>query len=307
MLTLGLTRERVWHRTEIRVMGTSAELVVDGAPSLVAEGVRRLHELESRWSRFIPDSELAALHTNAGRWTPVSPDLALALRWSRRLVAETGGWFDPTLRTELERWGYDRTFRELRAADLPVPPSVSRRRLARLDAVELSEDGSRARLTPGVRLDLGGLGKGLAADVVAAELVTAGATAAYVSVGGDLVSAGEAPDDGWDVPLLDPRDGQPFARHTLATGGMAMSTTALRRWTIGGVEAHHLLDPETGAPSASPVVAVAVAGASAARAEALAKAALVAGPDAGLDLLSSAGVDAWMLVDDDVVQIVGPA
>lgn len=85
-----------------------------------------------------------------------------------------------------------------------------------------------------------------------------------------------------------------------------MSTTALRRWTIGGVDAHHLFDPSTGVRSTSPVVAVAVATISTARAEGLAKAALVAGVDAGLDLLASSHVTAWLLVDDEVV-LVEPA
>ena len=307
MLTLGLTRERVWHRTQVRAMGSVADLVVDGPPALVAQGVRRLEELEACWSRFDASSELARLHAAAGRWTPISPDLAIALRWCRRLVTETHGWFDPTLRSELERWGYDQTFRDIDAAERPAPPSTPRARRARLDDVELSDDGGRALLAAGLRLDLGGVGKGLAADLVAAELVRDGAAAAYVSVGGDIAAAGEPPDDGWDVPLLDPRDGRPFAHHRLCDGGLVMSTSALRRWRIGGVDAHHLLDPSTGAPSSSPVVAVAVAAASAARAEGLAKAALLAGPDAGLELLGDAGITAWMLVDDEVVEVVAAA
>lgn len=307
MLTLGLTRQRVWHRTDVRVMGSVAELVVDGPPALVAQGVRRLQELERCWSRFDPAAELASLHDAAGRWTPISADLAVALRWARRLVAETGGWFDPTLRSELEQWGYDRTFREIDTAGRTAPAPVLRRRLERLDAVELSEDGTCARLARGVHLDLGGVGKGLAADLVAAELVRDGAAAAYVSVGGDIAAAGEAPDEGWNVPLLDPRDGRPFAHHTLTDGGLVMSTTALRRWAIGGRDAHHLFDPTSAAPSASPVLAVAVAAASAARAEGLAKAALLAGPEAGLDLLVAAGVAAWMLAGDEVVLVEAPA
>jgi len=303
VLTLGLTRHRVWHRTEIRVMGSIAELLIDGPAPLVADGVQILRRLGTSWSRFDGRSELARLQAADGRWMPISADLAVALRWSRRLVAETNGWFDPTLLDELVRWGYDRTFREIDTTGRSAPPSAARSRRVDLDVVELSADGTRARLEPGVRLDLGGIGKGLAADLVAADLVARGATAAYVSVGGDIAAAGEPPEDGWLVPVLDPRQGRPFAHHRLHVGGLALSTTALRRWHIGGVNAHHLLDPETGAPSTSPVVAVAVAAASAARAEALAKAALVAGADDGLELLATARVHAWVLVDDDVVQV----
>jgi thiamine biosynthesis lipoprotein len=94
---------------------------------------------------------------------------------------------------------------------------------------------------------------------------------------------------------------EPIAHHLLRSGGLVMSTTAIRRWSCGGHPAHHLIDPRQSRPAASDLVAVAVASRSSARGEALAKAAIVAGSSAGLELLRRAEVTAWLIGDDSHV------
>ena len=88
--------------------------------------------------------------------------------------------------------------------------------------------------------------------------------------------------DGWRVPLLHPISGAVIDHHTLFAGAIVMSTVAIRRWTRGGIEHHHIIDPRTGLPSGTDLVAVAVADQSAARGEALAKAAIIAGSAEGV-------------------------
>ena len=199
----------------------------------------------------------------------------------------------------LEQLGYDRTFAEIveqssRPIDEPVTTPASG-----LDGLELSDNW--ARLTPGLSIDLGGIGKGLAADIVADELIAAGANSAYVSLGGDIHASGEPVDEhGWRVPLLHPMTGEPVDHHALFSGALVMSTVALRRWRRGDVEHHHIIDPRSGAPADTDLVAVAVAAQSAARGEALAKAAIIAGSIEGAALLRSADVKAWMISDDRV-------
>ena len=208
--------------------------------------------------------------------------------------AETHGLFDPSVRTSLEQLGYDRTFVEIveesvRAAD---PPEVTP--ASGLDGLDIKDNW--ARLAPGLSIDLGGIGKGLAADIVADELIAAGANSAYVSLGGDIHASGEPVDeDGWKVPLLHPITGEPVDHHALFSGALVMSTVAFRRWTRGGVEHHHIIDPRTGGPADTDLIAVAVADQSAARGEALAKSAIIAGSSEGAALLRSADVKAWMI------------
>ncbi len=300
-MTYTLVDTRTWHRSVAQIMGTTAELLFEGPASITPRAFERLRELERAWSRFLPDSELNRLHERTGEWVRVSHELFVGLRWCARLHEETDGRFDPSVRTALEQWGYDRTFRDIdesRPSPAQLTPAPGMRGL------ELRREDEAVRLAPGLRLDLGGVGKGLAADLLAGEMLVMGASGVYVCLGGDIAVAGTPPDEGWDVPLLHPVTDIPFASHRLDAGGLVMSTVCMRRWQRSdGRTAHHLIDPRTGAPADTDVLAVAVAAMSAARAEALAKAALVAGATLGARLLEDAGVNAWILTTDGVTPV----
>ncbi len=299
MLTAAVAEERTWHRSTARLMGSPSEILVDGPVELIRNGFSRLRQLEKTWSRFLPDSELNRLQARRGDWLECSDDLVAALQLCQLMHVETRGLFDPSIRTSLEQLGYDRTFAEIveqssRPWETPEPKPANG-----LAGLEISNNW--VRLTDGLSIDLGGIGKGLAADLVANELIAAGANSAYVSLGGDIHSAGEPVDEnGWRVPLLHPLTGAAVDHHALFSGALVMSTVAIRRWTRGDTEHHHIIDPRTGRPANTDLVAVAVADQSAARAEALAKAAIIAGSVEGAALLRSADVKAWMISADQV-------
>ena len=291
MLDLTVRRERTWHRATARAMGCDCEILIDGGADLVAQAFARVRELEATLSRFLPDSELNTLLSTTDRWVDISPDLFSALRWASRLYDETAGRFDPTIRTALEALGYDRTFREidLELAPRPTTPAPG------FGGVQLDARRPAARVPAGLAIDLGGVGKGLAADIVVRDMMKAGATAVYVSFGGDIQAAGEPPEGGWNVPLMHPVTNEPIAVHNLTEGALVMSTVAIRRWTIDDRQMHHIIDPHTGLPTSGEVIAVAVATRSAARAEGLAKAAIVAGMPGAVELLATARVTAWVV------------
>jgi thiamine biosynthesis lipoprotein len=280
-------------------MGSPSEILIDGPAELIALGFSRLRQLEQTWSRFLPDSELNRLQERRGQWLECSDDLVAALQWCLRMHTETRGLFDPSIRTNLEQLGYDRTFAEIVEQSSQPNDGLLADRSPGLNGLEISNN--RVRLAPGLSIDLGGIGKGLAADIVADELIVAGANSAYVSLGGDIQAAGEPVDEhGWQVPLLHPITGATIDHHALYAGALVMSTVAIRRWTRGGVDHHHIIDPRSGRPADTDLVAVAVADQSAARGEALAKAAIIAGADEGAALLLSADVKAWMISADHV-------
>lgn len=300
MLTLQYTEQRTWLRASARLMGTDAEVLVDGSAGHVAAAFLRLRGLERAWSRFDPASELNRLYDTAGRWTRVSDDLLRALCLARRLHDETVGLFDPTVRRALQMLGYDRTFCEVLDDNTPFAPVPA----PGLDALEVDLARRRVRIDPGLLLDLGGIGKGLAADIVATDLVAAGARASYVSLGGDIHVCGEPPNGvAWPVPLLHPISGVELAVHPLGAGGLAMSTVALRRWHRGGHEVHHIVDPRTGTSCATDLVAVAVAAPSTARAEALAKVAIILGEHDGRAMLERCGVVGWLVTANRCVTV----
>jgi thiamine biosynthesis lipoprotein len=204
----------------------------------------------------------------------------------------TDGWFDPTVLESLEAAGYTRSFSTggpPRGSFAECRPSVG------AECIRVDLDRGVVHRPPGLRIDLGGLGKGLAADMVGAALIHGGATSACVALGGDVRVLGAPPEGGWQIPVQ--RSGstdRPWFEAQLDEGAIVTSTTSIRRWrTLDGHEAHHLIDPHTGAPSNGTVTSVVVAAAEAWWAEALAKAALLAGVEVGGQLLARHGASGW--------------
>ena len=135
------------------------------------------------------------------------------------------------------------------------------------------------RLPAGVGIDVGGIGKGLAADLVARELLESGAAGALVNLGGDVRVVGDPPTaDGWVVEIEDPLEpDNAIARLSLRDGGVATSSTRRRRWTRANQAMHHIVDPGTGQPTSGALIGVTVVAPTASWAEALTKAVMVAG------------------------------
>jgi thiamine biosynthesis lipoprotein len=284
-------------------MGSTAEVVVFGPASeqLATWAMAEIERLEACWSRFQAASELCALNRQAGRPVPISVTLWAAIDAAATAWRVTEGRFDPTILAALVSLGYDRTFAAV-ALDRSGPPHAAA--VAGFGQVELDPTSRQVTLPRGVGLDLGGIGKGLAADLVVDELLARGARSVSVSLGGDVRVAGEGPhaDGCWLVPVLSPSDDVELGVFPLVDDALVQSTTCIRSWRAGGRVLHHLIDPRTGWPADTGVMAVVVTGPRAAEAEAFAKAALVAGPEAGPALLEGAGLDGWFITADGRVQ-----
>jgi thiamine biosynthesis lipoprotein len=250
---------------------------------------RRMDDVELACSRFRHDSETTRLRPGRQRVGPVLAELLAAALWA---AEATDGLVVPTLGRSLVAAGYDRSLPALPAdgpAAVPVPPAADWRAL-RLDRRLLD-------LPDGVQLDLGATAKAWLVDDVAAHLTAAGTTA-LVCVGGDLAVAGDPPDDGWPVAVGDP--GGPVdvveVRSALAT-----SSTVRRTWRRGGAEAHHVLDPSTGAPAPRTWRTVSVAAATCLEANAASTSAVVLGPMAPKWLQHRGFAARLVAADGDVV------
>jgi len=275
-----------------RAMGSDAHVIVVGGPSSLAEqGHGRIRDLEARWSRFVPTSEVSALTDGAGRFMAVSPDTSLLIQRSIEAWHLTGGAFDPTMLGALMRAGYDRSFEDIGlGASEPASPLMA-------GCLDIEMVGDTVRLPFGVGFDAGGIGKGLAADLVAQELMAAGALGVCVNLGGDVRLAGEGPNgSGWTVSIEQPGYSETLAMVGLTNGAVATSTTARRRWMQDGQSRHHLIDPATGEPSQSDITQVSVIANEAWRAEVLAKAVLLRGRNRAFDLIDDR-VDQALVVD----------
>jgi FAD:protein FMN transferase len=289
-----------WSDTRRRAMGTAARVLVLGGPrDLPARAWDKLAQLEARWSRFEPASELCRLNAASGSPVVVSHDTYYVVARAIGSWRATHGWFDPTVLDALEAAGYDRDFAALADGSDPGPQHCTP--APGCAGIELFPLLRAVQLPSGVRIDLGGIGKGTAADLVVDDLLAAGAAGACVDLGGDVRVGGRGPEDGaWRIDV-DPTLA-PDRTLRLAAGAVATSTRVRRAWVRNGRAQHHLIDPRRGIPAASGLRSVTVVAAEAATAEVLAKAAFVAGPDAGRALLADHDVTGLLVSDDGAVE-----
>jgi thiamine biosynthesis lipoprotein len=223
-------------------------LVTDPAALPLARSVvdAELDAVEGAASRFRPDSEICALAAAAGARMAVSPVLAELIDVALSAARFTDGDVDPTVGSALIALGYDRDFPQLEP-----PPRVTSV-VRRADWTMVDFDGATVRLPAGVLLDLGATAKAAAADRCARLVHDLTGCGALVNLGGDITTAGPAPDGGWHVLVQDTEDDPP-SQVALGTGtGLATSSTQRRRWWRGAALTHHIVDPRTGR-SADPV------------------------------------------------------
>ena len=296
------------------VMGSPALLAVpDDDRDLLEAASARLDELERKWSRFLPGSEVSRLNQRPGARTVVSAETALLVELAHVAHEQTAGWFNPALLAEIVDAGYDRSHELLAAPKslhgLPSGGTVDPRPAPTLPdgAFMVDREAGLVRLGDGMAFDPGGIGKGLAADLVATELIHAGAEWAQVDLGGTVRVAGPSPHGGtWPV-LVDAPSGRlmPMAAITVPCGGVATSSRAKRRWSHYGVDQHHLIDPRSGRPSVSPLLCVTVVAGETWWAQVLAKAALLAGPVQGRALVEAHEAAALLVDEDGTLSTVG--
>jgi thiamine biosynthesis lipoprotein len=270
-----------------RAMNTTIELysrdLEDVGGLTAAEDL--FHVMEARLSRFIPGSELCQLNERSGQEVVASDVLFDVLEWALKLHRVTGGAFEPAILPHLEAAGYDRSFEKVpRQSDDPpgVDPDGQLHSIAhlRLDRVKKS-----VQTPAGMRLDLGGIGKGYTVD--AASRLLESMRDFVVNAGGDIYASGCGPDgDGWLVAVTDPTvAGQSISFVRLYDEALATSTIAVRKWRRDGKLQHHLIDPRTRRPAESGVLSVSVVARTATEADVFAKTAFLLGPDDGARFL----------------------
>ena len=293
----------------IQGLGTTAVVLAtddDGLPAALEELRLELERIDEACSRFRPDSELSRLNRAGGAAMTVGPLLAEAVGVSLDAASATDGLVDPTVGASLRLLGYDRTFSVVcsrGSATLHVRPA----RPTGWSCVELDRERRVVRIPPGTELDLGATAKALAADRAARAAAGRTGCGVLVSLGGDIAVAGPPPDGGWPVLIADDHRAvldAPGPVVAISSGGLATSSTYVRRWRAGSTELHHILDPRTGKPAESPWRTVSVAAASCVEANTASTAAIVLGRGAP-DWLASHGLSARLVETAGGVVAVG--
>lgn len=284
------------ERTSFRAMGTDVELLLDLPPGRYTEHAfaaarAEFARLEAILSRFRPDSELSVLN-RAGR-LDAGPDLLRVTELALEARERTGGRFDPTVHEALVAAGYDRTFEEIGAGGTVVAMRPAARCLG---AVTVARENREIVLAPGVKLDFGGIGKGYAVDRACELLAPFGPC--LVSAGGDLAVG----DGSWPVGV-ETHGGELTLE--LTSGAIATSGADRRRWRTREGEAHHLIDPRTGAPAETDLLRVTVAGRTAVDAEVLAKSLFLAGAERAALEADELGAPAVLTLRDGTTVLAG--
>lgn len=245
------------------------------------------HEIECCLSRFKPASELCALNRSGGEPFQASPLLYEAVSLAVSAAKETAGIFDPTILAALEAAGYDRSFERISKMDGVLDANASTVRLPDYRNICCDPHRGTIQLGGNQRIDLGGIGKGMAVDRALAS--TGFLADRCIAAGGDLAVRGAAGlNEEWTVALEDAGTaGQSSV--VLRDAAMATSTVTKRRWELNGRDRHHLIDARTGRSSSSSLRTVTTVAPSCVQADVAAKTALLLG-DEGMEFLDGRGM-----------------
>jgi FAD:protein FMN transferase len=263
-------------------LGSTAVVAVSDPDALTParEAVEHVvARFDAACSRFREDSELTALNTAAGAAVEVSPLLLEAVEASLRAARITDGDVDPTVGEALIALGYDRDFDAI-GAGAGGAATVSIASVPGWRTVTVDRAAGTVSTARGVVLDFGATAKALAADHAAAAASASVDGSVLVSLGGDISIAGPPPEGGWRIRVTDDHRADhtaPGQWITIWAGGLATSSTTVRRWDTDAGSAHHLLDPATGRPAVSPWRTVSVTAATCLDANIASTAAIVRG------------------------------
>lgn len=263
-LALGGRRRQLVRRT-IPIMGTLGEVAIVHGDEGYAQGAidaafQEMRRVEAILTRYRPDSEVGRANRLAFS-TPqtISSETAGVLHQSLQWAEASQGIFDPCLGQAVGLWD---------VANRHQPPSSEQlRRYAGRNlfkALEVGRSGGRDVVLfheEDMGVDLGGIGKGYGVDRAVAVLRDWGVQNALVNLGGDLYAMGVSEDgDPWKVGVQSPDDAQALvATLPMSDRGVATSGDYQRYFEHQGKRYHHLLDPQTGAPSRAPMRSVTVA------------------------------------------------
>ena len=285
-------------------MGTTIDLLLP--ENRTEQGTQIVRNLFAEWeqalSRFIADSELSRLNQSAGAAVAVSDLLYSVLATALTAAWATNGVYDPAMLEQLEKIGYDRTFDAIRAGDFdPIIPGEPG---GRWRGIKVNPIYREVTLPAGIKLDFGGIAKGMAVDAALERLRENGITPALVNAGGDLAVLEHPPiGDAWmiAVPGKERYWSLPLHHGAIATSGIAH-----RHWRQGRILRHHLLDPRTGLPAQSDLWSVTVVADRCEQAEVAAKVAFILGSRQGAEFLHTHSIAGLLVREDGTWESVEP-
>ena len=291
-----------------KTMGTTYSISVPAQhadETLAVTIEQRLEDLENIFSTWRDDSEISQFNASRSNdWFSCSAQLAKVVAASIQIHSLTGGAFEVTLGPLIERWGFD-------AAEVTIPPSEEELTAlmqsvgtAHLETRE-SAPAIRKRL-PDTVINLSGIAKGYAVDVIAELLEEQGLELYMVEIGGEVRTRGSMVGRPWRIAIARPQPGEPRAQRVVEINTAAIATSGGYQNSLELLDKSyiHILDPATGKPVKSQTASVTVIDNTTMRADALATAFMVMPPDEALRLADRHDIAAYFIVLGDEGQLV---
>ena len=273
------------------------------AHDAIDQGFAEIHRLEQILSTWIPDSELSRINAAAGqRAVKAGPETMELLEHSLEMARLTDGGFNIAIGPAVEAWNVSREGR--------IPPKQeldTARRLMDLSAIQIDKEAGTVSLAlSGMRVDIGGIGKGYAADFAARVMREAGASAGVVAISGDIKTFGRLPDgQRFTFGIQHPRKENGITIGQLELEDEAVSTAGdyQRYFEKDGVRYHHILDPQTLQP-ARRSRSVTIVASTGVLADGLDTGIFVMGPEKGMALIERLlGVEGVIVGADGTVSV----
>ncbi|MBW4061976.1 FAD:protein FMN transferase [Candidatus Saccharibacteria bacterium] len=262
-----------------------------------------LEGFEERFSRFRTTSETTRVNVGAGSWVEVSPEFMEMLRLCTYWNQKTAGLFNPLVLPQLQRAGYVGSWPDAAT----VTPQLDYRQRNVAAWTEIETHGSRVRLPKSSALDLGGIGKGLALDQLAA-VVASVYPDFCLSLGGDIVCGGRGLTGAWEIEVMRASNTDEAAAVYQPAGdeifALATSGVTNRQGITNGQPWHHIIDPRTGMSSKSNVLTASVVAETGIAADILAKCVVITGSKNAEMLLTQLAASAWLLQTEDEALII---
>jgi FAD:protein FMN transferase len=276
-------------------MGSSFHInVVESDQAFLDTLKFRVASLEKLWSRFIKTSEINLLNSSSGSPVLVSKETVLLVNEMIRANRATEGAYNPTLLPALISVGYNKSL--VSAAE---QPQLTEFKVAGGSLSDIEINGEFVQLPASMTLDPGGIGKGLAADLIAAQIRSAGYDNFFVNAGGDLFADGHSPDgDAWVIGIENPFDiKQNVDEISFKKAGVATSSSLKK---VFGEESH-LLNPDSLSGKQSDIATCTVISGSATRSEVMAKVPFFHGLESSINFFAENKCEALIVLKDQSI------